>query len=440
MTAESAMTAEGDGLAESQRGWAKRALGIEALRAEREWLLSGRPDQAPLFGLQATWLVLGGRGAGKTRLGAEWVNALARGLPPFAGHRHRVIAMVGETLTDVREVMVAGPAGVLASARGERPRHEKTRRRLVWPNGAVAQLFSAEDPDSLRGPQFEAAWLDELAKWRHAERCFDMLQFALRLGARPLQLITTTPRPLPLVRRLAGDEAVTVTRLRTEDNAENLAAGFVAALRRRYGGSALGRQELEGELIDEREGALWTRAMIEAAANLPAAPLTRIVVAVDPPAAASRRSSACGLVAAGVDQRGRAVILEDATMTRARPADWAAAALALYERHQADGMVVEVNQGGDMATQTIRTLNPLAPIKAVRATRGKWLRAEPVAALYAQGRVRHAGRFAELEDEMCDFTADGLSSRRSPDRLDALVWAVTDLLLKPGGEPRVRLG
>lgn len=402
-----------------------------------EWFLTARRGQYPLLGEQpATWLVLGGRGAGKTRLGAEWVNALVRGLPPFADRRHGHVALVGETLGDVREVMIDGPSGIATVSRRDRPRFEATRRRLVWDNGAVAQIFSSEDPESLRGPQFEAAWCDEVGKWKHADACFDMLQFGLRLGDRPRQLLTTTPRPTRLMRRLLADPAVMTTRMRTVDNLANLAPGFLAAMERRYGGTVLGRQELDGELVEDREDALWSRAMLEAAAISGVPELGRIVVAVDPPA--SSGGDACGIVAAGLDRDGNAVVLADATRRGAKPRDWATAAVELYRSLAADCIVAEVNQGGDMVTAVIRTVDAAVPVRAVRARRGKWLRAEPVAALYEQGRVRHAGRFPALEDEMCDFGPDGLSQGRSPDRVDALVWAITELMPIGGAEPRVR--
>ena len=387
--------------------------------------------------------MIGGRGAGKTRLGAEWVNALARGLAPFARRRHSTIALVGETLGDAREVMIDGPSGIRTIARGERPRFEAGRRRLLWASGAVAQIFSSEDPESLRGPQFEAAWLDEFAKWKNLQACWDMLQFGLRLGEAPRQLITTTPRPRPLLKRLMADPAVAVTRLATRDNEKNLAPGFLAALKERYGGTPLGRQELDGEMIEERAGALWTRAMIETAAAghdrgaEGDGGIGRIVVAVDPPAGAGRDSAACGIVAAGLLPDGRVVVLEDATVEAAAPRDWALRAVALYRRLEADCIVAEVNQGGDMVAAVIRTVDATAPVRPVRATRGKWLRAEPVAALYQQGRVVHAARFPELEDEMCDFGPDGLSGGRSPDRVDALVWAVS-ALTNAGAAPRIR--
>ena len=347
------------------------------------------------------------------------------------------IALVGETLGDVREVMVDGPSGIATVSRWSRPRYEPTRRRLLWDSGAVAQAFSSEDPESLRGPQFEATWCDELAKWKNADACFDMLQFGLRLGEEPRQLVTTTPRPMPLFRRLLADPGFAVTRMRTEENAANLSDGFIAAVRARYAGTRLARQELDGELIEDRADALWSRTMLEAAGGDHGA-LRRIVVAVDPPATSRRTSDACGIVVAALDDADRAVVLRDASLAAARPQDWAARAVALYREYEADSIVAEVNQGGDMVAAVLRPVDPPVPVKEVRASRGKWLRAEPVAALYAQGRVVHAARFPELEDEMCDFGPEGLSGGRSPDRVDALVWAVSELLLGHAGRPRIR--
>jgi phage terminase large subunit-like protein len=414
-----------------------------------ELLLQGWPGKArhgqyPLWRLQpdarAGWMVVGGRGAGKTRLGAEWVHGVACGLSPYARDRYSPIALVGETLADVREVMIEGPSGIRAIAAPDRPRLEPSRRRLVWDrSGAVAQMFSAEDPDSLRGPQFAAAWCDELAKWKHMDATFDMLQFGLRLGQGPLQLVTTTPKPAPLVRRLMADPAFELTRMTTRDNARNLAAGFIAAIEARYAGTRLGRQELDGELIEDRQDALWSRQMVEAAAvPHPAGALSRIVVAVDPPAGSRRSSDACGIVAAGLIDAERALVLADATVQGLTPQGWAARAVALFRDLEADCIVAEVNQGGDMVAAVIRNVDATVPVRSVRASRGKWLRAEPVATLYEQGRVRHAQRFAALEDEMCDFGPDGLSSGRSPDRLDALVWAITELMLRGTVVPRVR--
>lgn len=383
--------------------------------------------------------MLGGRGAGKTFAGAQFVLGLVNGFSPYARQRYGRIALVGETLADVREVMVEGPSGILAlSPRDRTPAFEASRRRLVWDNGAVAQMFSSEDPDSLRGPQFDAAWCDELAKWKNQMACFDMLQFGLRLGTRPQQMFTTTPRPQPLLKEMLADPGVFVSRMRTEDNAANLAGPFLETVRARYGDTRLGRQELDGELIEDREDALWKRQKIEALTMKPETQAQRIVVAIDPPATSGARSDACGIVAAGRLADGRGVVLADETVRGAGPLQWARRAVALYHRLDADCIVAETNQGGEMVAAILKQVDDKLPVKSVRASRGKWLRAEPVAALYEQDRVIHASRFAELEDEMCDFGRDGLSGGRSPDRVDALVWALTELMLAGRGEPRVR--
>jgi len=398
------------------------------------------PSAANNGGPWTTWLVLGGRGAGKTRLGAEWVRAAAHGTSPYADRRTRRIALVGESEHDVREVMIEGTSGLLRiSPRAERPVWISTRRRLEWPNGAVAQAFSAEDPESLRGPQFEAAWCDELAKWRHAEATFDMLQFGLRLGERPRQLITTTPRPIPLIKRLIADPRTAVTRAATHANAAHLSPVFLDDVVALYAGTRLGRQEILGEILEDRPDALWSRAVIEGARVATAPPLARIVIGIDPPASSRPGADACGIVAAGRGEDATLYVLEDATTAGLAPAGWASKAIALYRRLQADTLVAEVNQGGDMVRAVLREIDPAVPLKTVHATRGKWLRAEPVAAMYTQGRVKHVGPpLVALEDQMCDFGLNGLSSGRSPDRLDALVWALTELTGSTRRQPRIR--
>lgn len=412
----------------------------ELARFAADWDFWARDDQLPPEGDWLTWLMLGGRGAGKTRAGAEWVRALVEGRPGWTERPCGRIALVGETMADVREVMVEGPSGLLAIApAATRPRFQPSRRRLEWDNGAVALMFSSEDPESLRGPQFDAAWADELGKWRHQEESFDMLQFGLRLGSLPRQVITTTPRATPLVRKLVAMERTAVTRAATRANLAHLAPGFLERVVGRYAGTRLGRQELDGELIEDRADALFSRAAIEALRVGGAPPLARIVVAVDPPASGRRGADSCGIVACGVTAGGAGYVLADASVSEARPDRWAAAAIGLYRALSADALVAEVNQGGDMVASVIGNVDPDVPVTPVRATRGKYLRAEPVAALYAQGRVRHAGRFAALEDEMADFGPDGLSNGRSPDRLDALVWALTVLMLRTGSGPRVRV-
>ena len=407
--------------------------------ALRLWDIWAREEQLPPPGDWTVWLVLGGRGAGKTRAGAEWVRAVARGDAVAGGAAVGRIALIGENLIEAREVMVEGPSGLLAvHGDWERPAWQPSRRRLEWPNGAVAQLFSAADPESLRGPQFGAAWADELAKWPDARAAWDMLQFALRLGARPRQMVTTTPRNVPLLKEIIAAPRTVVTRMATRDNAANLAPGFLDTIVDRYQGTRLGRQELDGELIEDRPDALWQRGQIELLRLEQVPPLTRIVVAVDPPATSGAASAACGIVAAGLDANDVAVVIRDATIERASPEAWALRAVATYHELAADALVAEVNQGGEMVATVIRQTDRSVPVRQVRASRGKWVRAEPVALLYAQGRVRHAGTFPALEDQMCDFGRDGLSGGASPDRLDALVWAVTALLLERTGLPQVR--
>jgi phage terminase large subunit-like protein len=387
-----------------------------------------------------TWLVLGGRGSGKTRLGAEWIRALVHGAPPYAARRHGQIALVGETEHDAREVMIEGASGILKmSPRRERPVWLPTRRRLQWANGAVAQVFSADDPEQLRGPQFDAAWCDELGKWRKPDAAFDMLQFGLRLGARPRQLITTTPRPIALITRLMNDPRTAVTRAPTQANAAHLSPQFLDEVLARYAGTRLGRQEIDGEIVDDRPDALGSRASIEAARVPNVPPLTRIVVAIDPPASLRQGSNACGIVAAGLAENGCVYVLNDATAKGLSPSGWASKAVALYRRLNADALVAEVNQGGDMVRAVLAQVDPSASLKCVHASRGKWLRAEPVAAMYQQGRIKHVDPpLAQLEDEMCDVGLDGLSGGQSPDRLDALVWAVTELAGGAWRGPRIR--
>lgn len=408
------------------------------------WDLFAHPHQcppplAPNGGEWLTWLLIGGRGAGKTRAGAEWIRAQALGLAPFALEPVARIALVGETEHDVREVMVEGVSGLLAvHPRDQRPTWSPSRKRLEWANGAVAYAFSAEDPQSLRGPQFGCAWSDEMAKWRYAEATFDMLQFGLRLGNHPRQLITTTPRPIALLKRLMADPSSAVTRAPTRANALNLAPTFLKRVMARYDGTRLGRQELDGEIIEDRPDALWSRALIESCRVTDAPPLARIVVAVDPPASSSKRADACGIVAAGITDGGLVHVIADETVSAVTPAQWAAKAIALWRRLEADALVAEVNQGGEMVRAVINEVDVSVPVTPVRATRGKWVRAEPVATLYEQGRVRHVGTFPALEDEMCDFATSGLSSGRSPDRLDALVWAIAALTTAARAAPRVR--
>ncbi|MEA2939201.1 MAG: hypothetical protein QOC56_2705 [Alphaproteobacteria bacterium] len=420
-------------LAQEKSSWGATLSGDWGFFAHRH---QRPPLLAPGGADWRTWLILGGRGAGKTRAGAEWVKGIVRATKGFSDHKVNRIALVGENEHEVREVMIEGVSGLLAvHSRDDRPTWIPSRRRVEWPNGAVAEAFSAEDPESLRGPQFAAAWLDELAKWRHAQATYDMLQFGLRLGERPRQVITPTPRPIALLKRLIGDPATALTRAGTRANAFHLSPGFIDAIFGSYGGTRLGRQELDGEIIEDRADALWSRALLESCRVAAAPALARIVVAVDPPASARKGADACGLVAAGRAEDGAIYVIADETASGLSPAGWAAKAIALWRKLSADALVAEVNQGGDMVRAVIGEADRSVPVTAVRATRGKRLRAEPVAALYEQGRVKHAGVFPALEDELCDFGRDGLSSGRSPDRLDALVWAVAALTFGAKGEP-----
>jgi phage terminase large subunit-like protein len=409
-----------------------------------DWWVWAREDQLPPDAAQGggpwrTWLILGGRGSGKTRAGAEWVRAQALAIPPSAQSAANRIALVGETLQQVRSVMIEGVSGLLAvHAAGERPEWRPSKGELHWPNGAIAQAFSAEDYESLRGPQFEVAWCDELAKWRRAERVWDMLQFGLRLGPAPRAVVTTTPRNLKLLKRMLADPTTAVTRAATDANAANLAPAFLDEMRRRYGGTLLGRQELDGEIVDERQGALWRREWIESQRVAGAPDMARIVVAVDPPVTANAQSDACGIVVVGLGEDARAYVLADRTIRGREPATWARAAIAAFRDFEADRIVAEVNQGGDLVPLVMRQVDPNVPVTKVRATRGKWIRAEPVAALYAEGRVAHVGEFADLEAQMCAFGADGLAGGKSPDRLDALVWGLTELMLKGPRKPVIR--
>ncbi|MBN4046368.1 DNA-packaging protein [bacterium AH-315-P15] len=431
-----------------------RAAFLTSLKAEEidyllhHWPFWARQDQLPPECDWTTWLVLGGRGAGKTRTGAEWVRAQVEGPTPLSTGAACRLALVAQDYGEARSVMVEGPSGILAlTPAAWRPAWRKTARELVWPNGAKATLFSAEDPEALRGPQHDAAWLDEFAKYTYAEETWDMLQFGLRLGPRPRQVVTTTPRPLAALKRLMADKNTVTTRASTFENRANLAHAFFDAVVARYEGTHLGRQELDGELIDEIAGALWSRGMIEHSRLSEAPALTRIVVGVDPPVSSGPRADECGLVIAGVDKSGRGYVLADRTVQGLGPAAWAARAVNLMVEFEADRLVAEVNQGGELVRSVLEQIDPNVSLRMVRASRGKILRAEPIAALYERGRVAHVGVHSELEDQMCSFTGGPLTGgpftrgmgHSSPDRLDALVWALTELMLTgEAGEPRIR--
>ncbi|MEL6857566.1 MAG: terminase family protein [Pseudomonadota bacterium] len=401
------------------------------------FLATARNAQRSPRGAWRTWLFVGGRGAGKTRAGAEWTRFGA-----LFGQCART-ALIGPTLGDVREVMIEGPSGLrsIETYRSERPTFNVSRRRLEWPNGAIASVFSADDPESLRGPQFDAAWCDEIAIWPYAEQAWNNLQFGLRLGAAPRCLATTTPRPVPLVRRLMAGNAV-VTHSTTQDNSNYLAPGFVEDMTRTYAGTALARQELEGLLIEDIEGALWRRSDIEAhRVRRPPERFIDIIVAIDPPTTHHQHSDACGIVAVGSAQAEgfgeKAFVLADASTRGFMPSDWAARALALARDVGASRIVAEANQGGEMVRTVLRGAGCDLPIDLVHARLGKRARAIPIAASYAQGRVSHVGVFPDLEDEMCRFGTDSFTG--SPDRVDALVWGLSTVLRPALQAPRIRM-
>jgi phage terminase large subunit-like protein len=396
--------------------------GFDADTAEAflyDWRIWQRPKQATPPGDWTVWLILAGRGFGKTRTGSEWVREQVN------SGRFRRVALVGPTAADVRDTMIEGDSGLLSVfPPSERPTYEPSKRRITFYNGAVATSYSADEPDRLRGPNHDLAWCDELAAWRYPD-AWDMLVFGLRLGSRPQALVTTTPRPTPIIRRLVERTDVVVTSGSTYENRSNLAPSFFDEIVARYEGTRLGRQELHAEILDDVEGAMWSRDMIEAARVSSLPDLVRIVVAIDPATTSTESSAETGIVAVGVGENGDGYVLEDRSR-RGSPHEWASEAIAAYHRLKADRIVAESNQGGDMIRHTLDTVERGIPIRLVHASRGKRIRAEPIAALYEQGRVHHVGSFPDLEDQLCSWVPDVSAS---PDRLDALVWALTELIV-----------
>jgi phage terminase large subunit-like protein len=402
--------------------------GSACTRLLGEWVLWARPEQLPPAGEWTTWLYMGGRGTGKTRAGAEWIAARVRN-----GIARR-IALVAGTAADARDVMIEGESGLLAIPPDrDRPRFEPSKRRLVWPNGAVATLFSAEQPESLRGPQHDTAWCDELAKWKYLERAWDNLQLGLRVGERPRQMITTTPRALAALKAIIARSDTVMTRGTTYDNRANLAAAVFAEIIRRYEGTRFGRQELNAELLEDVQGALWTRAMLDAvrlAEGTTAPQMARVVVGVDPSGTrgADDERASIGIVAAGKGIDGLGYVLADFTCALS-PAGWGRRVAEAVSSHGADCVVAEQNFGGAMVESVLAAAKVGARVKMVTASRGKVVRAEPIAALYEKQRVRHTAPFAALEDQLVAFTTEGYVGEGSPDRADAMVWALTELML-----------
>lgn len=429
-----------------KRREARRQLSHAMDRTERNdfnylWEYQGRAGQLPPPGDWRIWMIMAGRGFGKTRSGAEWVWMVADANPDAR------IALVSSSLAEARAVMVEGESGLLAISRpGHRPHYEPSLHRIRFRNGAQAQLFSASEPEGLRGPQHSHAWCDEIGKWplanERAMRCWENLQLGLRLGQDPRIAVTTTPRAVPLVQRIvaqaAAGEEVVVSRGSTNDNAEHLADRFIEAIASEFGGTQLARQEIEGELLEDIEGALWTRSMLEAAREHGPLPQTaRMVVAVDPPVSA--HGDECGIIVACLGADGIARVMADCSATGAAPSEWAQRVADAAREWKADRVIAEANQGGAMVESVLRAANQALPVKLVHASRGKVARAEPIAALYAAGRVRHCGLFARLEDQLCGLLIGGAFAGpgRSPDRADALVWALTELMLGKTMRPSV---
>jgi phage terminase large subunit-like protein len=401
-----------------------------------DWEFWSRPDQKPPPGDWIYWLILAGRGAGKTRAGAEAVREWIKGFP--------FVNLVGPTHDDVRDVMVLGESGLMAICpAAERPQFSRNSARLVWPNGAVSQLFSAEEPDRLRGKQHMKLWLDEVAAWNYPD-AFEQALLGLRLGDKPQAVITTTPRPTKLIKRLVDDKDAIVTRGSTFDNSPHLAEAFLKRITARYQGRMIGRQELFAEIVEEAPGALWTRALIERqrlTAGASAAVYSQIVIGVDPPAKSGASADECGIVVVGRTPEGAIHVIADLTSQGETPGQWSARVGVAFRRFKANRVVAEINNGGEMVVEVLRQSDANLPVRTVTATRGKFLRAEPVAAAYERGTVHHLGDFPKLEDQLCSLTPDfdARVSGFSPDRADALVWAIADLIAPERAGPQALL-
>jgi len=416
---------------EQRQAWLKTLSSEQVKFLRYDWHFWAREKQLPPEGDWRIWLLLAGRGFGKSRAICEFARTQANDMPGSRG------AVVARSAADVRDVLVEGESGLLhVCPPWNRPKYEPSKRRLTWINGTTATLFSADKPEQLRGPQFHWAIADELAHWRYPS-AWDMLMLGLRLGDNPRCAVATTPRPVKIIKELVESEDVAVTRGTTYENRANLADAFFAQIITRYEGTHLGRQEIRGEILEDREGALWQRQeMIEQYRVTSHPDLTRIVVGVDPPGGATE----CGIVVAGVskvDGKLHAYVIDDKSL-KASPGDWGKEVVTAYWHNQADRVVGEVNFGGDMVEHTIRTVDDDVSYKDVRASRGKQVRAEPVAALYEQGRVHHVGQFAELEDEMTSWVPGETTA--SPNRVDALVWCLSELIVKREDKRRASWG
>lgn len=412
-------------LPELERQAQIEALPVEVRAALRwQWSFWARPNQLPPEGDWQTWLALAGRGFGKTEAGAQWIRQRVE-----AGARS--IALVAETQKDLEEVMVARLLKISPPDMMPKVRYKPVR--VTWPNGAEALGYNGTEPDQLRGPEFDTAWVDELAKYRYARDLWDMLQFTMRSGDDPRVFVTTTPRPIPVLREIMASPTTVITRGSTMDNAANLAPSFMKAVVERYAGTRLGRQELNAEMLDDVPGALWTRDMLDKNRVKEPPSMRRVVIAVDPSGTSGGgEGDDIGIIAAGIGIDGRGYVLGDYSCNLS-PEGWARRVSEAYSVHKADRVIAERNFGGAMVEAVIRASNKSLPVRMVTASRGKIARAEPVAALYEQDRVGHVGGFPELEDQLCAMTPSGYVGDGSPDRADALVWAFSDLMLGGSG-------
>lgn len=391
-----------------------------------DWPIWARDNQITPEGNWFVWLILAGRGWGKTRVGSEQIRLWQeQGISRFA--------LIGQTPAEVRDVMVEGESGILAvSPKWNKPKYEPSKRRLTWPNGAIATVYSGENPEVLRGPQHEKAWVDELAKFQYPQETWDNLIFGMRLGKDPQIVVTTTPKPIKLLKELIKTETTVLTRGNTYENRENLAQVFLDVILDKYEGTRLGRQELGAEMLDDNPGALWIRSWIEDNRITKMPEIVRIVVAIDPAVTSRATSDETGIIVAGIDREHHGYVLDDVSM-KATPEQWAKAAVMAYYKWNADRIIGEANNGGDMIETIIRSIDSNVAYKKVWASKGKTTRAEPVSALYEQNKIHHVGYFAVLEDELCEWEP----GNPSPNHLDALVWAFTELMLKGGQALRV---
>lgn len=400
---------------------------VEIAEIYYDWKTWARKNQLPPKTEWRIWLILAGRGFGKTRTGGEWMLEQMR-----KGKRR--MALIAPTAADCRDVMVEGESGILNIAPPwEKPLYEPSKRRLTFPNGAIASTYSGDEPERLRGPQFDAAWVDELAAFKYADRAWDNLMFGLRLGNDPRACVTTTPKPIKIIKQLINSNNIVVSKGTTYENRENLAEAFYTEIIDKYKETRIGRQELHAEILDDNPEALWQRDNIETHRVLQSPDLVRVVVGVDPATTKNENSSETGIIVAGIDQKGHGYVLDDLSI-KGSPKEWASSVITGYYKHKGDKIIGENNQGGDMVANTISTVDPKVPVKMVRATRGKYTRAEPIASLYEQGKIHHVGMFATLEDQLCEWTPGD----NSPDRLDALVWAFTELMLNKKQRPKVK--